>query len=203
MKETKGNLFTVFDEILSRIDKEKLLNQSGKVIWMTGLSGSGKTTIAIGLEQYLYNKGYLTQIIDGDNVRTGINSNLGFSEEDRIENIRRIAEINKLFLSAGVITINCFVSPTNYIRKMAKEIIGENDFIEVYVKAPLELCEKRDPKGLYKKARAGKISDFTGIDSPFEIPTNPTLEIDTSELDIKNTIQKVIDFILPIIQLNK
>ena len=167
MKDEGNNIFSVFDELLQRSNKEKALNQFSKVIWMTGLSGSGKTSIALGLERKLHTNGYLTQILDGDNIRTGINKNLGFSDEDRTENIRRIAEVSKLFLNCGVITINCFVSPTIEIRKQAQQIIGENDFIEVFINAPLEVCEQRDPKGLYKKARNGEIKDFTGVSAPF------------------------------------
>lgn len=202
MKEEAGNIFSVFDEILQRADKEAFLKQCGRVIWMTGLSGSGKTTIANGVERALHEKGYLTQILDGDNVRTGINSNLGFSEEDRKENIRRIAEVSKLFLNCGIITINCFVSPTTEIRQMAREIIGTENFIEVFVSAPLEVCEERDTKGLYKKARAGEIKDFTGIDAPFEEPQNPDLVIDTGNLNVEESVKGVLDFILPKIEYN-
>ena len=136
MKDEGNNIFSVFDELLQRSNKEKALNQFSKVIWLTGLSGSGKTSIALGLERKLHTNGYLTQILDGDNIRTGINKNLGFSDEDRTENIRRIAEVSKLFLNCGVITINCFVSPTIEIRKQAQQIIGGNDFIEVFIKPP-------------------------------------------------------------------
>jgi len=166
-KQNNQNLHPVFKQILNRPDKEKLLNQKAKVIWMTGLSGAGKTTIGAGIEKELNVRGYLTQVLDGDNIRTGISNNLGFSEEDRFENIRRIAEVSKLFLNCGIICINSFISPTKKIRSMAKEIIGENDFIEVYVNTPLEVCEQRDVKGLYQKAREGKIKNFTGIDAPF------------------------------------
>ncbi|MFQ5334482.1 MAG: adenylyl-sulfate kinase [Flavobacteriales bacterium] len=200
MKETGSNLFTVFDELLERADKERLLGQRSKAIWMTGLSGSGKTTIAKGVENLLYKKGYLIQVLDGDNVRTGINNDLGFSQEDRRENIRRIAEINKLLLHCGVITINCFVSPTKDIRAMARDIIGEEDFLEVFIDAGLEVCEKRDPKGLYRRARAGEIRDFTGIDAPFEAPANPALSINTSELSIEDSVQRVLEFVLPLIE---
>jgi len=164
------NIYPVFDKILSRADKEKLLNQKGIVLWFTGLSGSGKTTIAQHLEKELYSRGYLTQVLDGDNIRTGLNNNLGFSENDRTENIRRIAEVAKLFMDCGIITLCSFVSPTREMRQMAKEIIGEKDFIEIYVNAPLEVCEKRDVKGLYKKARNGEVKNFTGIDSSFDEP---------------------------------
>jgi len=173
MKEEKGNIFTLFDEMLQREDKENFLKQRAKVIWMTGLSGSGKSTIAKVLERRLHAEGFLCQMLDGDNIRAGINSNLGFSDADRSENIRRISEVSKLFLNCGVITINCFVSPTIAIRQLAKDIIGQDDFIEVFINTPLEVCEARDVKGLYKKARAGEIKDFTGIDAPFEAPEHP------------------------------
>ncbi len=196
-----ANIHPVFEQLLMRNDKERQLKQNAKVIWFTGLSGSGKTTIAQHLEKRLHEKGFFTMALDGDNVRAGINSNLGFSEEDRRENIRRIAEVSKLFLNCGVITINCFVSPVNELRQMAKKIIGAQDFIEVYVNAPLEVCEQRDVKGLYKKARRGEIKDFTGIQSPFEAPMNPDLEINTDRLDIEQSVNKVMEFILPRIKL--
>ncbi|HCQ30126.1 MAG TPA: adenylyl-sulfate kinase [Flavobacteriales bacterium] len=195
------HIYPVFDRMLQRSDKEKLLKQRAKVIWMTGLSGSGKTTIALGFERLLYNKGFLTQVLDGDNIRSGINSNLGFTEEDRAENIRRIAEISKLFVNCGVITINCFVSPTIAIRENAKQIIGEQDFVEVFVNTPLEICEQRDVKGLYKKARAGEIKNFTGIDAPFEAPVNPDIEIKTENKTIEESVQELADKILPLIQI--
>lgn len=179
------------DKILQRADKEQLLKEKGMAIWFTGLSGAGKTTIAIALERELYKKGFLTQILDGDNIRSGINSNLGFSDADRIENIRRIAEVTKLFVECGIITICCFVSPTEEIRTTAKNIIGKNDFVEVFVNTPLEICEKRDVKGLYAKARRGEIKDFTGIDAPFEKPENPTIEI-TDALSIEECVKKIL-----------
>lgn len=194
---SSNNIHPTFDRILKREDKEQLLKQKSKVIWMTGLSGSGKTTIAIALEQMLKNKGFLTQVLDGDNVRTGINNNLGFSVEDRAENIRRIAEVSKLFVNCGIITINCFVSPTIAIRNQAKEIIGEDDFVEVFVNTPIEICEQRDVKGLYKKARAGEIKNFTGIDSPFEAPENPTVNVKTAELSIEDAARQILEVILP------
>ena len=175
MKESKENIFTIFDDILQREDKESLLQQKSKVIWMTGLSGSGKTTIAKGVERYLHNNGILNQLLDGDNIRVGISNNLTFSCEDRAENIRRIAEVSRLFLNCGIVTLNCFVSPTIEIRNIAKEIVGVENFIEVYINASLETCEERDVKGLYKKARKGEIKDFTGISSPFEAPENLSL----------------------------
>lgn len=203
MKEIKNNIFPIFDDILQRSEKEKLLDQKSKVIWMTGLSGSGKTTIAKGVERYLHSNGILNQLLDGDNIRAGINNNLTFSTTDRCENIRRIAEISKLFLNCGIITLNCFVSPSIQIRQIAKDIIGDKDFIEVYINASVATCESRDIKGLYKKARAGEIESFTGISSPFEAPNNPDLEVNTSELSIDESVQKVLDFILPIITRKK
>ena len=200
MKEEKENIFTVFDDILQRKDKEELLNQKSKVIWMTGLSGSGKTTIAKGVERYLHSQGIVNQLLDGDNIRVGISNNLTFSSEDRSENIRRISEVSKLFMNCGIVTLNCFVSPTIAIRQIAKDIIGEENFIEVYINASIETCEDRDVKGLYQKARNGEIKDFTGISAPFEAPKNPNLEINTSELSIDESVQKVLDYILPIIK---
>ena len=197
MKESKENIFTIFDDILQREDKESFLNQRSMVIWMTGLSGSGKTTVAKGVERYLHSQGVLNQLLDGDNIRIGISNNLTFSSEDRGENIRRIAEVSKLFMNCGIVTLNCFVSPTKEIRQVAKDIIGEENFVEVYINASVSTCEKRDVKGLYKKARKGEIKDFTGISAPFEAPENPELEINTSELSIEESVQKVLDYILP------
>jgi len=200
MKEAKGNLFPIFDDILQKEDKEKLLQQQAKVIWMTGLSGSGKTTVAKGVERYLHSQGILNQLLDGDNIRVGISNNLTFSSEDRAENIRRISEVSKLFTNCGVVTLNCFVSPTIEIRNIAKEIIGPENFIEVYINASVETCEGRDVKGLYQKARKGEIKDFTGISAPFEAPKNPEIEINTAKLSIDESVQKVLDYILPIIK---
>ena len=203
MKESKGNLFPIFDDILQREDKEELLNQNSKVIWMTGLSGSGKTTVAKGVERYLHSQGILNQLLDGDNIRVGISNNLTFSSDDRAENIRRISEVSKLFLNCGIVTINCFVSPTIEIRNIAKQIIGAENFIEVYINASVDTCEERDVKGLYKKARKGEIKDFTGISAPFEAPKSPEIEINTAQLSIDESVQKVLDYILPIIKTNK
>ena len=186
-----NNIFPT-DKILQRADKEQLLKQKAIAIWFTGLSGSGKTTIAIALEKELHKKGLLTQILDGDNIRTGINNNLGFSDADRIENIRRIAEVTKLFVNSGVITICCFVSPTQEIRNNARKIIGATDFIEVFVNTPLEICEKRDVKGLYAKARKGEIKDFTGINAPFEAPAHPEIEL-TDALSIEESVKKILN----------
>jgi len=200
MSTTPENIHPVFDRILQRKDKELLLQQKSLVIWMTGLSGSGKTTIAIALEQALNKLGHLTQILDGDNVRTGINNNLGFTEEDRTENIRRIAEVSKLFLNCGIITINCFVSPTIAIRKQAKTIIGKANFVEVFVNTPLEICEQRDVKGLYKKARAGEIKNFTGIDAPFEVPLSPKIDVKTADLSVEEAAHQILEIVLPLIK---
>jgi len=196
---TSDNIHPDFQGILQRTEKEKLLNQKAKVLWMTGLSGSGKTTLAQGLEKMMHKEGFLTQILDGDNIRAGINNNLGFSDEDRTENIRRISEISKLFLECGIITINCFVSPTKAIRDQARGIIGSDDFIEIYVNTPIEICEERDVKGLYAKARAGEIQDFTGVNAPFEAPTNPNLEIDTEGASIEESLKALYTFIEPLV----
>lgn len=201
MTPTPENIHTTFDQLLNRADKEQLLKQHALCVWFTGLSGSGKTTIAKGVERELHQRGYLTQVLDGDNIRSGINNNLGFSEADRLENIRRIAEVTKLFVNSGVITLNCFVSPTEDLRILAREVIGTDDFVEVYVNAPFSVCEDRDVKGLYKKARAGEIKNFTGLDAPFEAPANATLEIRTDEMTIEQSVQAVVDLLLPLIKL--
>jgi len=185
---------------LDRESKEKQLNQHSKVIWMTGLSGAGKTTLSYAIEAELHKMGYFVQTLDGDNVRTGINKNLGFSDADRYENIRRIAEVSKLFVSCGIITIASFISPTNEIRRMAKEIIGSEDFIEIFVNAPLDVCESRDTKGLYLKARRGEIKEFTGVNAPYESPERPGLEVRTDLLSIEESIGRIIDFLLPFIR---
>ena len=197
--DNQKNIFPIFDQIVGRKEKEQLLNQTAKVIWMTGLSGSGKSTIAIALEKELAQKGFLTQVLDGDNIRTGINNNLGFSDADRTENIRRIAEVSKLFVNCGIITINCFVSPTNAIRNAAKEIIGGEDFLEVFIDTPLEVCEQRDVKGLYKKARAGEIKDFTGINAPFEAPKNAAIIVKTANKTVEESVNIILEKILPLI----
>lgn len=200
MSEKATNIYPILDKIVQKETKEKLLKQKAKVFWMTGLSGSGKSTIAIGVEKELHKRGYLTQILDGDNVRSGISNNLGFSGDDRTENIRRISEVSKLFLNCGIITINSFVSPTIKIREQAKQIIGVENFIEIFINAPLEICENRDVKGLYKKARNGEIENFTGINAPFEAPLNPEIEIKTAELSVEQSIQKLLENILPLIE---
>ncbi|MFZ4522402.1 MAG: adenylyl-sulfate kinase [Bacteroidales bacterium] len=197
MTSSTENIFPVFHEILGRAEKESLLKQRAKVIWLTGLSGAGKTTLAKYLEEALFDKGFLTQVLDGDNIRSGINNNLGFSDADRLENIRRISEISKLFVNCGVITINCFISPTEEIRDLARRIIGQDDFIEIYVNAPLNVCEERDVKGLYTKARRGEIKEFTGITSPFETPENIDLEVRTDLLSIEDSVKRMLEVVLP------
>lgn len=201
MTKEKLNITPVSDQLVSRIEKEKLLNQKSKVIWFTGLSGSGKTTLATALEKNLYEDGFVTQILDGDNIRSGINNNLGFSPEDRMENVRRIAEVAKLLLNSGVICICAFVSPTEDIRNLVREIVGEDDFLEIFMSTPLEVCETRDVKGLYQKARAGEIKNFTGISAPFEIPQNAVLSIDTSNKSVEECVNLLLGKILPEITL--
>ena len=182
---------------MSRDDKEQLLKQRGMMLWFTGLSGSGKSTVAIALERELHSRGLLCRILDGDNIRSGINNNLGFSTEDRVENIRRIAEVGRLFVDTGIITIAAFISPNNQLREMAAEIIGKDDFVEVFVSTPLEECEKRDVKGLYAKARRGEIKNFTGISAPFEAPEHPDITLDTSKLPVEESVKILLDYVLP------
>ncbi len=201
MNHRNNNIHPIFDRLIQRKDREERLQQNAKVLWLTGLSGSGKSTIAQALERKLYNEGFFPQVLDGDNIRIGINNNLGFSIDDRTENIRRISEVAKLYLNSGLITINSFISPTKEIRNFAKQIIGSENFIEIFINTPLEICEKRDVKGLYKKARAGEIKGFTGIDSPYEAPENPALEVKTEDLSIEESAQKIYDYILPIIRI--
>jgi len=197
METEDKHIFPVFDKILGRTDKEKLLGQKAVVIWLTGLSGSGKTTIARALEKELHNRGFICQVLDGDNIRSGINNNLGFTNDDRNENIRRIAEVSKLFLNCGIININSFISPTEDIRQTAIDIIGTNDFVEVYVNAPVSVCEKRDVKGLYKKARAGLIRNFTGVDTAFEAPQNPDIELHSDKMSVEESVSLIMEHVLP------
>ena len=181
--------------MLSRSDKEELLGQKGVMLWFTGLSGSGKSTVAIALERELQKRGLLCRILDGDNIRSGINKGLGFTAEDRRENIRRIAEVAKLFVDTGIITIAAFISPSNELRRMASDIIGAEDFKEVYISTPLEVCEARDVKGLYAKARRGEIKNFTGISAPFEAPEHPALSIDTSKVSLEDSVKQILIFL--------
>lgn len=196
MKTENKHIYPVFDQIVSREEKEKKLNQKAKVIWFTGLSGSGKTTLASALERNLFERGFLTQVLDGDNIRTGINNNLGFSPEDRMENIRRISEIAKLLINSGVVCLCAFVSPTRDVRNIVRTIVGKEDFLEVYVSTPLEVCEKRDVKGLYQKARAGEIKEFTGVSAPFDTPQNAVLSIDTTDKTVDECVEIMLDRLL-------
>lgn len=189
------NIYPIFDRMLSRSDKEALLGQRGVMLWFTGLSGSGKSTVAIALERELHRRGLLCRILDGDNIRSGINANLGFSADDRKENIRRIAEVAKLFVDTGIITIATFISPTEELRQMAADIIGPDDFKEIYISTPIEECERRDVKGLYAKARRGEVKHFTGISAPFEAPAHPVLSLDTSKLSLEESVQKLLQLL--------
>lgn len=186
------NIYPIFERMLTRQDKEQLLGQRGVMLWFTGLSGSGKSTVAIALERELQRRGLLCRILDGDNIRTGINANLGFSADDRKENIRRIAEVSKLFVDTGIITIAAFISPTEELRQMAARIIGTDDFKEIYISTPLEECERRDVKGLYARARRGEVKNFTGISAPFEAPLHPALSLDTSKLSLEESVAELL-----------
>jgi adenylylsulfate kinase len=191
------NLHPITDRLLKRSDRETVTQQRSKVVWMCGLSGSGKSTLASALEKRLYAEGKLVYVLDGDNIRTGLNSGLGFSDEDRLENIRRIAEVSKLFADAGLVAINSFITPNASLRAMAREIIGKDDLIEVYVKASFETCMERDVKGLYAKAEKGLVPQFTGKDSGFEEPEDSDLVIDTEAMTIEESLDKLFDFVFP------
>lgn len=187
-----NNIYPIFDRMLGRADKEQLLGQRGVMLWFTGLSGSGKSTVAIALERELQRRGLLCRILDGDNIRTGINANLGFSADDRRENIRRIAEVARLFVDTGIITIAAFISPTEELRRMAADIIGPDDFKEIYISTPIEECERRDVKGLYARARRGEIKDFTGVSAPFEAPQHPALSLNTARLSLEESVARLL-----------
>lgn len=191
------------DYHVSRSVRNKQNGHNSFVIWFTGLSGSGKSTIANRLEEKMFRRGVRTYSLDGDNIRGGLNNGLGFSAEDRKENIRRIAEVAKLFVDAGIITIAAFISPLREDRETAKAIVGEKDFIEIFVNTPLEVCEQRDVKGLYKRARAGEIKNFTGITAPYEAPENPDLEIDTTAVSVEGAVEKIHNFLLEKLELNE
>lgn len=188
------------DLTISKKDRNKLLGNRSLVIWFTGLSGSGKSTLANETEKILNKKGYLTYILDGDNIRGGLNSNLTFSEEDRKENIRRIGEVAKLMVDAGIVVITAFISPFREDRDRVRNLLGVEEFIEVYLNTPVEKCEERDVKGLYKKARDGEIKDFTGINSPYEIPENPEIIIDTAEKTAEESVNILLNKIEPILK---
>jgi len=193
-------IFPVLDKVIQREEKENFLKQHAKVIWLTGLPCSGKTTLALALERALFNKSYLCQVLDGDNIRSGINNDLGFSPAGRTENIRRIAEVSKLFVNNGIITINAFVSPTNEVRELARHIIGKADYIEIFLSPSPEICEQRDVKGQYRRARLGEITDFTGVNAPFELPSHPDMVLPTDTNTVSECLEKLLDFIIPTIE---
>ncbi|RBW68877.1 adenylyl-sulfate kinase [Bacillus taeanensis] len=183
------------DGQVTKQDRQKLTNHKSAVLWFTGLSGAGKSTVSVAVEQALHERGIHTYILDGDNVRHGLNKNLGFSPEDRTENIRRIGEVSKLFVDAGVVTLTAFISPYREDRDMVRELNNEGEFIEVYVKCDVSECEKRDPKGLYKKARAGEIKGFTGIDAPYEAPENPEIVVETDKQPLEESVNQIINYL--------
>ncbi len=193
----KDNIHPVFERLLNRTEREKKLQQHSKVIWLMGLSGSGKSTIASALENELYLRNYKCMVLDGDNVRTGINNNLRFSEDDRLENIRRVSEVSKLFLEAGIITICSFITPLEKYRDVIQSIIPKEDLLLIFIDTSVEECEKRDVKGLYAKARRGEIKDFTGINAPFEAPANPSLVVKTEGKTIYESFEEVLSYVLP------
>ena len=194
------NLYPISDRLLKQSDRESLVGQSAKVIWMCGLSGSGKSTLATALERKLFSQKRLVYVLDGDNIRTGLSSGLSFSDEDRRENIRRIAEVSKLFVDAGVISINSFITPNADLRKMARKTIGKDNLVEVYVKASFETCMKRDVKGLYAEADKGLVPQFTGKDSGFEEPTDSDLVIDTEAQSVEESLKLLFQFVSPLIE---
>ena len=192
MAEQKATNITWHEANVVQKDREQLLNQKGCVIWFTGLSGSGKSTLALEVESKLYQRGHLTYVLDGDNIRHGLNKNLGFSPEDREENIRRIGEVAKLFADAGVIAMTAFISPYRADRDNARDLLDDGRFVEVFVDCPLEVCESRDTKGLYQKARAGEIKEFTGISAPYETPNQPELTVNTDNQNLEECTERVI-----------
>ena len=193
----ENNIYPIFSKMQSRREKEAFLGQRGLTLWFTGLSGSGKSTVAVALEKALSEKGIFCRIIDGDNVRCGLNAGLGFSPQDRKENIRRVAEVCRLFTQTGIVTIATFISPARELRNMARNIIGADDFMEIYVSTPLEECERRDVKGLYARARRGEIKEFTGVSAPFEAPLSPDVDIDTSRLGVEECVERILEAVLP------
>lgn len=195
MAEQKATNVVWHEHIVKREDREELLNQKGALLWFTGLSASGKSTIANEVASRLFKSGKLTYVLDGDNVRHGLNKNLGFSPEDREENIRRISEVGNLFVDAGLVTTTAFISPYRKDRDYAREILGEGRFIEIFVKASIETCEARDPKGLYKKAKSGEIKEFTGISAPYEEPLNAEIILDADTQTIEEEVETVINYL--------
>ena len=195
MADRKSTNITWHEATITREDREKLLVQKGCVLWLTGLSGSGKSTLAHEVANALHQRGRLTYVLDGDNIRHGLNNNLEFSPADREENIRRIGEVSKLFADSGVIVMTAFISPYRGDRDKARALVEDGRFIEVFVDCPLAVCEERDPKGLYKKARAGEIPEFTGISAPYEAPDHPELAINTAELTLEECGQRVVEIL--------
>jgi len=193
--EQKSTNITWHAGQIGRADREKLLGQKGVTVWLTGLSASGKSTIAVAVEAALVERGRLAYVLDGDNVRHGLNKNLGFSPEDRTENIRRIGEVAKLFAETGVVVLTSFISPYRADRDSARALNDAGDFLEVFVDADVATCEQRDPKGLYKKARAGEIPEFTGISAPYEAPEKPELVLDTAKLSVEESVAKLVGFL--------
>lgn len=184
------------DQHITKEKRKNALNQKSCILWFTGLSGSGKSTVANAVEQELFNRGVKTYLLDGDNVRHGLNKDLGFSERDRVENIRRIGEVSKLFVDAGLVVLTAFISPFKSDRQIARSLVEYNEFIEIFIDTPLEVCERRDPKGLYKKARNGDIKNFTGIDSPYEKPESADITLNTEELGAEQCAEKVVDYLI-------
>lgn len=182
---------------VSAEERHRLMNQKPRLIWFTGLSGSGKSTLAVQLEAALHAQGFKTYLLDGDNIRSGLNKDLTFTDDARVENIRRISEVCKLFLDAGVVLLSAFISPFKSDREQVKSIVGAENYIEVFVDAPLEICEQRDVKGLYKKARAGEVKNFTGISSPYEKPANPDIVIATDKMSVEQSIDVLMKSITP------
>ncbi len=191
--EIKAENIVWHKQTLSKEERSMLKQQRSAILWFTGFSGSGKSTVANALEQALFQRGYHTYLLDGDNVRHGLNKNLGFSAEDRVENIRRIGEVAKLFVDSGVIVLTAFISPYRHDRRLVRDLVEEGEFIEVFVDTPLEVCESRDPKGLYKKARAGEIKHFTGIDDPYEIPEHPEITLHTDQKSVEESVAQILE----------
>jgi len=192
---TQENIIPYEERSVTKQQREKINGHRSVIMWFTGLSGAGKSTLSHTVEAALVEKGVQAYVLDGDNMRTGISNDLGFSPEDRVENIRRIGEVSKLFLEAGVITLSAFISPYRKDRQIVRALVEDSDFIEVYVKCPLDVCESRDPKGLYKKARSGEIAEFTGVSAPYEEPENPEIVVNTSESSIEDSVRKIIQYL--------
>ena len=192
-----------FHSKISAAQRQDILQQEPRLIWLTGLSGSGKSTLALRLEHYLFHKGYKVYLLDGDNVRSGLNSDLGFSAQDRRENVRRVSEVAKLMLDAGLVVIGAFISPYREERELVRETVGADSFTEVYINCPLHVCERRDTKGLYAEARRGLISDFTGVSAPYEVPARPDVEVQTAEESIEDSLHKLIEVIEPLLMLQR